>query len=215
MNIPIEHGNFYHIFNRGNNNEKLFRADSDFIRFVHLYKIYVSPIADTYAWCLMSNHFHFCVRIKEKAEIGFLNPQNAKEKKELKWNVQSISLDNKQKQPKPESQWKFLFNAYSKYFNNKYSRTGSLFEKNYERKIVEDEIYLTSLIIYINNNPVKHLYKNKPDDYRWSSYTETINKSSTLCDLGFLWNLFEDEENFKFVHDKRKDEESNWDDYYE
>jgi len=215
MNTAIEYGKFYHIFNRGNNKEKLFRSEGDFLRFLQLYKIYTAPIADTYAWCLMSNHFHFCVRIKEKHEIGYLNSKNAHKNKELKWAVQSTSQAETYKQPKPVSQLKFMFNAYSKYFNNKYARTGSLFEKNFERKNIEDESYLTSLIIYINNNPVKHLYKNNPGEYLWSSYNETLDKSSTLCDLEFLWNMFEDAENFKYVHDKRIDEDAGWDDYFE
>ena len=215
MNIPIEHGKFYHIFNRGNNKEKIFRTKDDFLHFLHLYNIYAAPIADTYAWCLMSNHFHFCVRIKEKSEIGYLNTANARQKKELKWAVHSSSQSETKRQPKPVNQFRFLFNAYSKYFNYKYSRTGSLFEKNYERKNVKDESYLISLIIYINNNPVKHLFKANPAEYNWSSYNETIDKSSTLCDLNFLWKLFDDEENFRYVHDKRKDEDTDWDDFIE
>lgn len=31
---------------------------------------YISPVADTFAWVLMKNHFHFLVRIKSESEIN-------------------------------------------------------------------------------------------------------------------------------------------------
>lgn len=33
------------------------------------YKIYIGPIADTYAFCLMPNHFHFLIKIKSEEEL--------------------------------------------------------------------------------------------------------------------------------------------------
>jgi REP element-mobilizing transposase RayT len=54
-------GNYYHIYNRGNNGEPLFFEEENYIYFLKLYDKYISPIAETYAWCLMKNHFHFLV----------------------------------------------------------------------------------------------------------------------------------------------------------
>jgi hypothetical protein len=43
-----------------------------------LYDKHISPIADTFAWVLMRNHFHLLVRIKEEEDIknleGLLPP---------------------------------------------------------------------------------------------------------------------------------------------
>ena len=65
----IEPGRYYHIYNRGINSCNLFEENTNYEHFLRLYEKYIHPIADTYAWCLMKNHFHFLVRIKEEREI--------------------------------------------------------------------------------------------------------------------------------------------------
>lgn len=62
---PLIHGQYYHIFNRGNGGEKLFREDRNYPYFLGLCAKYVEPVTETYAYCLMPNHFHFLVRIKD------------------------------------------------------------------------------------------------------------------------------------------------------
>lgn len=60
--IPLLSGQYYHIYNRGNNGENLFREERNYAYFFKLYIHYIYPIADTYAYCLMRNHFHLLVR---------------------------------------------------------------------------------------------------------------------------------------------------------
>ena len=62
----IEEGCLYHIFNRGNNSEKIFFEEENYRYFLKLLKKYIVPVADIYAYCLLRNHFHFLVRIKKK-----------------------------------------------------------------------------------------------------------------------------------------------------
>ena len=76
--IPIENGKYYHIYNRGINGTELFHSNENYLHFLRLYDEYIEPVADTFAWCLMRNHFHLLVRIKEEEEIlesitGFQN----------------------------------------------------------------------------------------------------------------------------------------------
>jgi putative transposase len=66
---PILHGNYYHIYNRGNNGIEIFFENENYYHFLRLYAKYIEPVAETFAWCLLKNHFHILVRIKEKAEI--------------------------------------------------------------------------------------------------------------------------------------------------
>lgn len=74
---PLEFGKYYHIYNRGVNKCDVFKEPSNFKHFLNLYDKYVSLIAETYAWVLMKNHFHFLVRIRNEKEIDFL-PQKLK-----------------------------------------------------------------------------------------------------------------------------------------
>jgi len=61
---PLEPGMFYHVYNRGNNGTDLFYDTDCYYHFLRLYEKYMNPVADTYAWCLLGNHFHLLVYIK-------------------------------------------------------------------------------------------------------------------------------------------------------
>jgi putative transposase len=74
---PLLHGQYYHIYNCGINGEQLFRETTNYEHFLRLYDKYIDPVAETYAWCLMGNHFHLLVRVKDEKEIGFYVPLNA------------------------------------------------------------------------------------------------------------------------------------------
>ena len=71
---PLEHETYYHIYNRGINGETLFREPDNYRHFLRLYDKYIEPVADTFAWCLMPNHFHLLVQIKGEEEIASSNP---------------------------------------------------------------------------------------------------------------------------------------------
>lgn len=60
----LEEGGYYHIYNRANGKDNLFRQAQDYRHFLRLYQKYILPVADTFAWVLMPNHFHLLVRIK-------------------------------------------------------------------------------------------------------------------------------------------------------
>lgn len=205
---PINHGNYYHIFNRGNNYENIFLKTEHYEHFLKLYEIYIEPIADTFAWCLMKNHFHVLVRIKEENEIGFLNSDNAK-KEDLaeKWRIYfPDKLDKRfQQKPQPSRMFQHLFNAYSRWFNLKTGRKNSLFVKEFERKLVDNSNYYRNLIIYINNNPVHHGFVKHPLEYSWSSYKTSINETFTKLKRKQVINFFDDVDNFKYLHSQKLD----------
>ncbi|MBE9507489.1 MAG: hypothetical protein IMY86_05515, partial [Chloroflexi bacterium] len=66
--VPLQYGGYYHIYNRGNNREDIFVEERNYLHFLRLYAKYIGPVADTYAYCLLRNHFHFLVRIKTVGE---------------------------------------------------------------------------------------------------------------------------------------------------
>ena len=76
MIIPLEDGCIYHIYNRGNIRENLFREDCNNDYFLELSLEYTDPIASTFAHCLMPNHFHSLVRIEESIPNG-LDPSTS------------------------------------------------------------------------------------------------------------------------------------------
>jgi len=61
----FEEGRYYHIYNRTADKQAMFRNDANYHFFLKRYDEYISPIAETYAYCLLGNHFHLLIRVKE------------------------------------------------------------------------------------------------------------------------------------------------------
>jgi putative transposase len=62
----------YHIYNQGNNKQKIFFNRDNYLFFLRKIKIHILPFADILDWCLMPNHFHLMVLVNEvELEIPF------------------------------------------------------------------------------------------------------------------------------------------------
>jgi REP element-mobilizing transposase RayT len=59
----------YHVYNRANGKENLFKTDENFRYFLRKYVEYIFPVAETLAYCLMPNHFHLLLRIRSEHEL--------------------------------------------------------------------------------------------------------------------------------------------------
>ncbi|MFW5983216.1 MAG: transposase, partial [bacterium] len=66
----LEEGFLYHIYNQGNNRQKIFFSRENYLFFLRKIRQHILPHADVLAWCLMPNHFHLMVYVKD-IEIGF------------------------------------------------------------------------------------------------------------------------------------------------
>ena len=65
---PLVPGVFYHIYNRGTNRENIFVEERNYGYFLQLYAKHIEPVAKTYAYSLLKNHFHVLARIREEFE---------------------------------------------------------------------------------------------------------------------------------------------------
>ena len=191
-------GSYYHIYNRGIDSCNLFKEPDNFEYFLSLYDKYISRVAETFAWVLMPNHFHFLVRIKEKSEILVAsstpdrvpNPVRDKESDHLKIGS-------------PSQQFSKLFNSYAQAFNKRTERHGNLFERPFKRKAIDNEWYLKQVIIYIHNNPVHHGFCTHPVEYPWSSYLTCISLKPTKLNRDRVIGWFDDQANFIYMHNQK------------
>lgn len=174
-------GYFYHIFNRGINKEKIFYNEGNYHYFLKKYDEYFSNFADTYAYCLLPNHFHLLVRIKD-------------------YEKDSIFLKDGIFTRKPGEQLRRFFISYSMSINKQQKRMGSLFIKNFKRKAISKDKYLMSLIFYIHFNPVHHKLINEFEKYKWSSYSGILSDKSTKLAKDYILTYFGGKENFKEFH---------------
>ena len=60
---------FYHVYNRGINGEDIFKLEKHYTLFLNKYIECIEPIANTYAYCLLRNHFHLLIKVKSESEI--------------------------------------------------------------------------------------------------------------------------------------------------
>ncbi|MSR87939.1 MAG: hypothetical protein EXS69_02130 [Candidatus Zambryskibacteria bacterium] len=189
--IPFVPGEYYHIYNRGNSKQKIFLDDSDYHHFVqclficNTYKNFkfrddiVDQQIDAFdfergetlvsigAWVLMPNHFHIYLTMKATPHMSDM------------WGVEEGKNQISEFMRK-------LSTAYSKYFNSKYQRTGSLFEGSFKSELVSKDTHAKYLFSYIHLNPLKLIDKNWKDsgvksikvalefldNYKWSSYVD-------------------------------------------
>ena len=194
--IPLESGKFYHIFNRAVGNEKLFGSEDNYIYFLKKYNEYISPIARTYSYVLMPNHFHFIVDIRDK-EVLYKNYLIL----ELKKEFPKVKLEKDFDFDKfVMQQFSNFFNSYTKSFNKKYKRKGALFIDYLRRTLISDEEYLRNMILYIHQNPIHHKLSNRLEGWKYSSYKSILSEKATLLEREEVINWFGDLENFIVMH---------------
>ena len=62
----FEPGAFHHVFNRTVGKELLFISDENQRFFLRQYDHYLSQFVETHAFCLLGNHFHLLIRVREE-----------------------------------------------------------------------------------------------------------------------------------------------------
>ena len=185
---PLQYGQYYHIYNRGNNGETLFRERRNYLYFLGLYAKYIEPIAGTFAYCLLRNHFHFLVQIKDWS-------------KDWQCSEHCQSLQ-------PSRAFSNLFSTYTKAFNKAYQRTGSLFEKPFKRKLVASDRYFVALVVYIHKNPQRHHFVDDLVDWPFSSYHAILSDKPSRIQRADVLDWFGSRSSFQAVHSARLDETS-------
>ncbi len=98
-----------------------------------------------------------------------------------------------------------LFNAYTKAINKRFKRHGALFERPFRRKLIDNEAYFKNVILYIHNNPNQHGFCSHPMEYPWSSYLTCISVKPTKLKRERVMGWFDNEANFRYMHDKKLD----------
>jgi putative transposase len=198
---PFVEGNFYHIYNRGAGRFKLFWSQDDYNEFIRKYHYYLFPAIQTYAWCLMNNHFHALIRIRTHDEqVEFFKLK----KKEFDSNNFHGSLDPQIKPFVAYKQLSHFMNSYTRFINKKKGRTGTLVEGSIKRKKVLDEENFVHLICYIHRNPIHHNVSTNYTGYKYSSYNDYVHNRTSFIEKKWVFNLFGGINNFIEAHDEFK-----------
>ena len=70
--------------------------------------------------------------------------------------------------------------GYTKYYNRKYGRMGTLWNARYRAKLIQDEAYWLTCLRYVEHNPVTARIVSSAAQYRWTSYR--VHAHGAFCD---------------------------------
>ncbi len=186
--VPFQEGRFYHIYNRGNNGENIFIEERNYAYFLALYTKHISPIADTYAYCLMRNHFHLLIRVNDAK-----GSERSERSDPFPANHASRAFQS-------------FFGAYAMAINKASGRHGRLFEEHFDRIAVDSDDYFTNLIFYIHFNPQKHRFVSDFRSWKWSSYHAIATSRPTQVQREHVLDWFGGTKRFVRFHQEAVDE---------
>ena len=55
----------FHIYNQGNNRQKIFFKDENYLFFLKKMRDFLLPYGDLLCYCLMPNHFHWLLYVRK------------------------------------------------------------------------------------------------------------------------------------------------------
>ncbi|MBN7812455.1 transposase [Algoriphagus sp. H41] len=173
----MEYAQSYHVYNHANGSENIFREEENYRFFLSQYAKYLGDVLDTYAYCLMPNHFHFLVGVKETDLSGFQNLTGL--------------IGHPSRNPAIKG-FSDLFNSYTKAFNKRFGRKGSLFQRAFSRKPILSQEQWQETFLYIHLNPVKHGFSDSIEHWKWSSWKAYNHlEQASLVDRSYYRNFFD------------------------
>lgn len=197
--ITPEVGEYYHVYNRGNNKQTIFFDDWDFGRFVFLLMCLQSSLSFDNIRRLVEPIVRNSVSNTDKSLISEKVVNDVSKNQyvdlvsfSLMPNHFHLLLGEKQENGIARYMHKILL-AYSKYINTKYEKSGHVFQGPYKIVHIEDNEQLLHLSAYIHRNP-RELRKwfDKEQLYPWSSYRDyyTSNRWGKLLNMDIITDQF-------------------------
>ncbi|TAF66699.1 MAG: hypothetical protein EAZ55_05735 [Cytophagales bacterium] len=199
---PMQAEKVYHIYNRSNNKDLLFPKIENHTYFLKKWAEYLADFMDVYTYCLLPNHFHLMARMKDENQIQeafakVITEKGTTSKKFEQYNRNRTNSSQRTVSSEPlntdeiiSEQFRNLFSGYSKAINKQENRTGSLFQKQFKRLPVENDLYFTRLIWYIHRNPMHHRISKDFREYAWSSYQRLLLPQASKLDKAYIFDWF-------------------------
>ena len=183
--VELKNGACYHIYNRGVDKREVFLDRYDYLRFLKSLQEFnrEDAIGSIYEQSFRREG-SLGDRVPKLVEIVTycLNP-----------NHYHLIL----KQVVERGIEKFMHkvgSGYTTYFNNKYKRSGVLFQGAFKAIHIDSNEYLLYLSAYVNKNKFIHGYKN---NFNFSSLEEYIGKSyNKICDKDIILKQFRNKKDY-------------------
>lgn len=183
--MQFEQEHVYHIYNQGNNRQRIFFDRENYVFFLKKIKEFVSPHADIIAWCLMPNHFHLMVEVR----TSLLEIERATQSRPLNQDFTQLKSTTLNKSIG------IMLASYTRAINQQHNRTGSLFRSKTKAECITkieavspsfvngrhgviikthhpEMAYPQVCFDYIHQNPVRAGLVTKAEEWEFSSYRD-------------------------------------------
>jgi len=166
--MKLQTGSYYHLYNRSNNQELVFRTQDNYLYFLKNFRKRFDGLLTVFAYCLMPTHFHFLIRV-DTHKINELR--------------QKIGIQ---------------LSSYTKALNKVFQRNGSLFQQHTKAKHIDDRSYLLTILTYIHQNPIRAGLVKELQAWPYSSYPDLADlRNGTLVDPLIINQYFNSVEDFR------------------
>lgn len=194
-------GEYYHIFNRGNKRQSIFKGDRDRARLLYLILHYQANLTLP----------QIGRRMKDFVQHRMLDIDSELLEEIMKERLVELTcfalMDNhfhllvkELKEGGVSKYMQKIQNSYTKYFNTKYETDGHLLQGAYKVVHVESNDQLLYLSTYIHRNPREYArWKKQEHQYPWSSYKDYLstNRWDKLLSREIIFEQFKDEQEYR------------------
>lgn len=178
--MHFEPGEVYHVYNRGNEKQRIFFNRNNYLYFLKKIRAEWLPLCDILNFCLMPNHFHFLIVPNRAGCRNVIIKQ-----KEMHMQEFSKTIGK-------------TLSSYTQAINIERHRTGNLFQKKTKAKhIANNKLsfilpsdYLRTCFYYAHQNPVSAGMVEFPEEWEFSSARDYANlRNGTLCNKKLFFAL--------------------------
>ncbi len=189
--MHFEAGDIYHIYNQGNNRQRIFFERENHLFFLRKMREHLLPHGNILAYCLMPNHFHWMVEVVPASSGSATQSHLANTSgraTQSRTPTDTLGLNKS---------IGILLASYTRAINKQQNRSGSLFRSKTKAECLtatngitpsfyntefgtrinthypKDE-YLQICFNYIHQNSVKAGLVNKPEDWEFSSFRDYL-----------------------------------------
>lgn len=163
----------YHVMMRGINRQNIFEERQDYSFFISCLRRVSEPDEDKKRAC---NILAYCCMT----------------------NHCHILIQEKEKSVGESIKW--ISNAYAFYYNQKYERTGHLFQNRFRSEPCDDKGYFLTVLRYIHLNPVKGGLCKKAEQYPYSSWrNDYIRNDNPLSRIDLVYKMIDPQELVDFM----------------
>ncbi len=229
--ILLEPNCVYHIFSHAVHANDFFYDEENKRFFLEKWEYFSKGFFKTYAYCLLSNHFHFAIQV-EKAEVLIATIQEqrilraqkkaakllkSESESELELELVASSklatssnsnstISSEELQQLISKQINNFLSSYTQSLNKQRNRKGTLVRERFGRLKVDNRTYLKDMICYVHHNPIHHFGVANYSDWKFSSYNSYAFKiENQLLDKEIILELFGGLEEFKVYHEAYKE----------